>query len=158
MELPVPAHWGGGGGGGGRSGGSRGERLRIERGEEMCRGFGAAAANGAGGEHGREVCRRPAAWAGEAGARSGSGRGGDRRQGSAGGGGVQVAGSGMLGPRLRRREVRGGAGRKQGAGAAPARVGGRSLGRAGGRGDPAAVGFESRRWRTVTSCGSSYWW
>merc|ERR1740117_760596 len=33
----------------------------------MCRGFGAAAANGAGGEHGREVCRRPAAWAGAAG-------------------------------------------------------------------------------------------
>ena len=29
----------------------------------MCRGFGAAAANGAGGEHGREVCRHPAAWA-----------------------------------------------------------------------------------------------
>jgi len=40
----------------------------------------------------------------------------------------------MLGPRLRRREVRGGAEGMRDAGAAPARLGGRSLGRAGGRG------------------------
>ena len=59
---------------------------------------------------------------------------------------MQVAESGMLGPRLRRREVRGGAEGMRDAGAAPARLGGRSLGRAGGRGG-------RRRWDSQVGAG-----